>query len=180
MSIVGSIVDVMSSGGLGAIVGAIGGFVAKREERKNLELNIQREIELAKIRTNELQLEQNHELMMADKQVARAQTEAEIAQELKAGDAFIESIRMAGKDTGILIVDAVRGLMRPLITSYLLIVTTVLFFEVQRVIGGLDNLPTDTVTEIYMVLIKQIVFLTVTAVSWWFATRPGNSVRVHV
>lgn len=171
---IGSLVDVFSSGGLGAIVGAFGGIASKWQELKLKKLQLQEKLAMAKIRKDEVELEQSHELSMADKQMERAQNEGAIQADLKAGDAFIESIKDASKSTGIPIIDGIKGLMRPVITSFLLCTTIWLMWSIWDKVGGLDSLGETDLIDLFKTIVNQVVFLTVMAVSWYYAARPGR------
>jgi hypothetical protein len=171
----GWIVDLFSTGGMGAIIGLAGSWLTKRENRKEAELNLQREIELGKLRLDELAAESEHELAMADKQMQRAELEGDIVVEKAEVDAFTESLKAQAKSTGILIIDAVRGLMRPLITVFLLGVSTWLACSVNDLVGGLSSLDSKAIYALYDQIIQQIIFLTVTAVTWWFGSRPAKA-----
>ena len=171
----GWIVDLFSTGGMGAIIGLAGSWLTKREKRKEAELNLQREIELGKLRLDELAAESEHELAMADKQMQRAELEGDIVVEKAEVDAFTESLKSQAKSTGILIIDAVRGLMRPLITVFLLGVSAWLAYSVNGLVGGLSSLDSKAIYALYDQIIQQIIFLTVTAVTWWFGSRPAKA-----
>lgn len=174
MSVISSIVDIASSGGLGAIVGAVGGIWSKIEERKTLALSLKRDFAMASLRQKELLSEQQHELAMADKEVRRAEVEGELVVQQIETQGFVESIKQQGKMVGIPIVDGIRSLMRPVITVFLLTLTTILFFQLHDMVDGLESVPPETILAIYITIIKQIIFLTVTATAWWFASRPAR------
>jgi hypothetical protein len=66
------------------------------------------------------------------------------------------------------IVDAFRGFMRPGITAYLLIVTSVIAFGLHQTLeGAIAQNPVD----LYKQVIMSVLFLTETAVTWWFGSR---------
>lgn len=173
----GWIVDLFASGGMGALVGMLGSWMTKREDRKNLELTIKRDVQLGELRLKELAAESEHELAMADKEVERAEVEGDIAIESAEIGAFAESLQAQAKSTGIVFVDAIRGLMRPLITVFLLILATWLAASVNDMVGGLESMPKAELFDLYRLIIQQLIFLTVTAVTWWFGSRPGKASR---
>ena len=171
---VGSVLDIFTSGGLGAIVGAIGGIVTKGQEIKLHGLQSSERIAIAKISVEELSMEQGHELAMADKQVERAIVEGRQAVELKDSDAFVESIKGAFEPTGEGFIDKLKGSMRPVITIALLSMTAVLMHELWSEVGGLKALTEGQLIELFSYVVQQVVFLTVLSVSWWFASRPAR------
>jgi len=83
-----AILGIASSSGLGAIVGLVGSWMAKREQRKLDELNNAHEISMAEIDLRRDEAESKQALAMADKQIEQAQAESEIASEVAAGEAF--------------------------------------------------------------------------------------------
>lgn len=70
------------------------------------------------------------------------------------------------------LLDVVRGLVRPLLTAYLCILTTLIYNETVRLMTtwGL-KLSAEQVMQILMLLIGTIVYLFTTCVCWWFGTR---------
>ena len=170
----GWIADIVTSGSAGAVVGLVGSWITKREDRKKAELDLEREIRVGELRLRELEAESNHELAMADKAVERAEVEGDIAIGSEEIAAFTESLKSQAQATGIIFVDAVRGMMRPVITVFLLGLSTWLAISVHKLVGGLDSLPAAELFALYKLIIMQIIFLTVTAVTWWFGSRPSK------
>ena len=171
------LVDLFATGGFGTIVGLVGSYMTKREERLSKEIEIKGQKQLAELRLKEQEQEQAHELGMADKAQKRVETEGALKiGEVEAG-AFVASVADANRNVGIKFVDGIRGLMRPAITLYLLIIATVLAWKLNKLVGGLNGLPVDEVYALYKSVIQQIIFLTATAVTWWFGSRPTQQPR---
>jgi hypothetical protein len=169
-----AILGIASSSGLGAIVGLAGSYMAKREQRKLDEMNNIHEKDMARIDLERDAAESAQALQMADKQIEQSQAEAEIASEVSAGEAFTASQLMGNKPSGPSIMDQFRTAMRPLITIFLLVMVSVLTYKIQKLLGGLESLQVAELFALYTHIINQTVFLTVTAVLWWFGSR-GNS-----
>jgi Fe2+ transport system protein B len=168
------ILGIASSGGVGAALGLIGGVASKwMDLKKQKQDNINR-LEMAKVRVAESKLEQQHELAMADKQAERAQIEAEIQADIMDGNALITSIQAASVSSGSVVVDGIKQLMRPIITTVLMMFSIWLAYSLWSKVGGLDSLTADQLVELFQHVINQLVFLTVTAVTWWFAARPAR------
>jgi hypothetical protein len=164
----------MTSGGFGAVTGLLGGYLTKVENRKMKQLDHQHEQAMGEMGLRELTLEHTQALEMKDKEAMLAEVEGDIVIEGKEADAFVESIKGQGKATGIKFVDAVRGLMRPLITIFLLWVVWEIYDDVDTLVGGLESLTETQLVLLYTTLIESIMFLTTTAVAWWFASRGGK------
>jgi hypothetical protein len=169
-----ALLSLFTSTGFGGIVGILGSWLTKREERKNLELKYEHDFKMAELRRDEIKLESAHELAMADKQMERTQVEGNIALGEAELSAFQEGLREQNKTYGIKFVDGVRGLMRPLITLYLLAIATMLTYKINELVGGISTLPIDELINTYKDVINQMLFLTATAVTWWFGSRPSS------
>lgn len=167
--------EIFASSGLGAIVGAVGSWLGKREERKARQDEYAHESKMRDMDMQETKITQAHEMAVADKEIQRAETEGQIALEAVEGEGWKESITQGFKQTGVKWVDGIRGLMRPVITVYLLAIASVVAFQLSRLVGGLDALPMDEVLSMYRHVISQLIFLTATAVTWWFGSRPQSS-----
>lgn len=166
--------DIFASSGLGAIVGLLGSWLTKREERRNLQLKLTHERELADIRKQEAAFEFEHELAMADKQVERAEVEGRIAHDIEDMAAFRDGLREQQLIYKIKWVDAIRGLMRPVITVYLLVLATIITIRIGVYTGGIEGMDKGIMTTLYSDTIGQILFLVTTAVTWWFGSRPSS------
>lgn len=163
----GTLIDLFSTSGLGAIVGLVGSFLTKVEDRKLKKLTFEHDERMAKIRTDELRLEGEQKIQLAE-------TEGEIASDIERQKSFTESLKEQSMLYGIRFVDAVRGLMRPVITIFLLIVSSWLAVNVYHLAGGLQSMPENDVIDLFREIVTQILFLTTTAVTWWFGSRPSS------
>lgn len=167
------LVDIFASSGLGAIVGLVGSWVTKREERKNTEMKYQNDQEMAKHAATELTAENEHELAMVDANIERAQVEGGIAIGSAEMKAFKEGLKEQRMKYGGF-VDSVRGMMRPAITIYLLILATFVTWQIGKFTGGLEALDQTVMSALYADTIGQIFFLVTTSVTWWFGSRPAG------
>jgi len=168
---ISSILSIMTSGGFGAVTGLIGGYLTKVENRKMKALDHAHEQSMGELSIRELTLEHTQALELKDKEAMLAEVEGDIIVEGKEADAFVESIKGQGKATGIGFVDAIRGLMRPLITVFLLWVVWQIYADVDALVGGLEAMPMIALAALYAEIVSSIIFLTTTAVAWWFASR---------
>lgn len=169
-----AIVGILSSSGLGAAVGALGSYLTKREERERDKVNNEHEFRMAELDLREAAQEQSHALALADKKLELTEAEGEIAHDIGELNAFTQSIMGQLKQTGIQFVDAIRGLMRPIITTYLLVISSYLAYRIGTVVGGIESLPADDMFALYKEIISGVLFLTTVAVTWWFGSRPSG------
>lgn len=123
-----------------------------------------------------------HELAIMDMEIKQMHVEAEIARDVAELDmeskdrtaawsaleaSYKESTsRMStGDSQWLVMVDVVRGLMRPVITLGLLLGIGVIYFTV----GADTTLPDGTPMTVN--IIQTVLFVGTTAVLWWFGTR---------
>ena len=137
-----SLLAVMTSSGFGAITGGLFGWLNRREDRKTREADQAHKEKMVGLRAN------------AEEQVSDAR-------------AFEESQKTYSKFGG-----AAKSAVRPIITGYLMWMTYLILLELQTKIGLLDVFPPEEAMELYKQIILNIICLTSTAVSWWFASRP--------
>lgn len=169
-----AILSVLGSSGFGAILGTAGAWLTRKEERKKQKQEHSFQIEMSKINLEESRLDRVHELSMADKERIQAETEGQIAGELIDSESFKESIISSRTKSGIKIIDGIRSLMRPLITVYLLVISSIVAFSVSGLVGGLESFDHGKLFVLYAGIISDLSFLTITAVTWWFGTRNVN------
>jgi len=169
---------VIASGGLSSVAGSaialIGTQLTKREERKSLEIRMQHETKLREVEAQEIASENAHALAMADKKIQQTENEGQIAQDIEETKAFKQSLKAQLIGTGSALVDGIRGIMRPLITMYMLIVMSLMSFYIFQVTGLFDAYPMGAMIELNQKIVNQILFLTATTVTWWFGSRPSS------
>jgi hypothetical protein len=152
-------------------VGLIGSLFTKIEERKAKKDKYEFDLKMATLRKEEAEIERSHELAMADKQIERAQAEGQVSVDISDAEAFKKSYDIPSKG-----IDW-RGIVRPFITAYLLGFTTYLTYQISVLVGGLSGLDPKYITELYQEIITKLLFLTTTAVIWWFGARVTSSKR---
>ena len=123
-----------------------------------------------------------HELAIMEMEMQQMDKEADIAARIKELDmeskdrtaawaaleaSYKESTsRMSSGDHPALVwVDVVRGLMRPCITLFLLVLIGVIYFTADRTLNAPDGTP------ITIFIINSVLYVGTTAVLWWFGTR---------
>jgi hypothetical protein len=150
----------------GGITGLVGGIAQKWADykTKKLELEMQQ-----KKHENEIAMRKVDAEIMQQEWAARTKV-AEVEADSKAFEAshnepelYSEKVAPTVKQGWLLVfVDFLRGIVRPFLTLYLCAVTTVMY---MRTDGGSIN-PQSVV--------DTVLFLTTTAVCWWYGSR-GNS-----
>lgn len=70
------------------------------------------------------------------------------------------------------LVDMYRGFIRPGLTTYLVVLTTMIYMEVRTILGGIEGgMSAEGAERLLSQIIMVILYLTATVVLWWFGTR---------
>ncbi len=156
-----TIMTLLGSPILGGLLGSISALFTKKEERKTLELQLNHEKDMAVInsknRRDELSLQ------------------GDLAQKELDGEAFVTSQKYGNNDTGSPFAEIIKALIRPVITTYLLTVVSILTYNLHRLVGGLNVIPVEDLVVLYKEIISSVLFLTTMAVSWYFGQRKTSS-----
>ena len=74
----------------------------------------------------------------------------------------------------LVLVDVLRGVMRPGITAYLLIIESYIAWYLYQLVLSLNLITGDNAMELLTQVVLSIVFLTSTSITWWFGSRPNQ------
>lgn len=172
MSVLEGIAGVVSTGGTGAIFGAIGGIASKWLQYKTTKENNEFELKMRDFDVKEAALERKHDLDIIDKKIDKAEVEGEIAYREKDLEALKASISAAGQqNSGIGWIEGVKGLMRP----FVILVGLVFLFSVTFVLGyDFDDMTAAQRYELFDYCVRQGIFLSMGGVGWLFAMRPAR------
>lgn len=144
---------------LNGALGLVGGIAQKIADYKTKKL----ELELLQKKTEaEIQLRRVDAEIMAQEWQARtkvAEIEAEAKISVEDSKAFAASYELEPKQYGILFLDILRGSIRPLLTVYLVVLTSIAY---SRTNGGIVNPD---------ILVMAILDMTSMCVGWWFGSR---------
>jgi hypothetical protein len=178
LEIIGTLFTSILSGGATGLIGV----VAQRwADYKNKQLDI----ELQKVKfEHELSMREADAKLMQQEwagrlQVAAATAEGEEA--VAANQALAASFAMepqryatgeltTGQRWLMVLLDLLRGIVRPGLTLYLCVLTTLIYQE-SRVLLALSNASEATAAKLTEMVVGTVLYLTVTCVLWWFGTR---------
>lgn len=149
----------LSTIALSGIVGLIGGIADKITNYKTKKLEL--EMEQKKFE-HEVALRKVDAEIMAQEWKARtqvAQIEGDAMVEAEDAKAFAKSYDLEPKKYGIKWLDALRGSIRPVLTVYLVGITSVMYYRSDG--GKIDA----------ALVAETILSLTVLTVGWWFGSR---------
>lgn len=69
-------------------------------------------------------------------------------------------------------VDFFRGMIRPSITIYMAVLTTLIYKELMDMVGGLEGvIDKDMALSLVQQVILVVLYITSTVILWWFGTR---------
>lgn len=166
----------------GGVTGLVGSVITRWADYKTEQMRLANALEVGKL---DADTRKSVAQTQATSQMAVAQTQAE-GEEAKAayaalsasfdGDkaAYINSVPESGFMRYVMgLVDAVRGLIRPAITTMLLVVTFWLTYILQDMVAKLGStlLPVSTLLDLWGTVINMVLYLTASAVLWWFGGR---------
>lgn len=162
----------------GGLTGLIGGAVDKVFTYKTKKL----EIEAAKERyVHEVNMRKADAEIMREEWAARTKVaEVEGAAKVDVADAaafsasFNEPVKYSENNTEkqnwlMVGLDVIRGIVRPGLTLYLCILTTLLYLKAHKLVPS--EIPTDQAVAMVNDIQNTIMYLTSTCILWWFGTR---------
>lgn len=153
------LLDVINSTGLGAIVGGIFGWLGKKEERRNIKMKLDHDLNMIKAKTD-------HAVSIAKMTMEQAEVAGRLAVEKVEASAFKESQKTSSKWA-----ENIKSMIRPIILS-------ILFYHVYRILSELlPMIPSMTLEEkqeLLKISIVSILGLTSTAVGWYYAARSSK------
>jgi len=149
-------------------------------------LKVKQEIEMKKMEfDHEVNMRRIDGEMLAQEWAARTQVatiEAEAKQTVAAEASFSASFNSEPKQysarakigpvTGFMLVllDVLRGIVRPGLTIYLCAITTMIYVEARTIMAGVAFATADAI-RVHDLIVSTILYLTTTCVLWWFGTR---------
>lgn len=156
------ILDILGSAGFGSALGGIFGFLAKREERANLQMKLDHEIDMVEAKTNA-------SLAVAKMGIETAKVAGQLLVEKVEAKAFEVSQKPISKFAGNL-----KACIRPIILGVLMYQTYKILESLEALTGGLEAFSPDEVLGLYRIVILSVTGLTATAVGWYFASRSSK------
>lgn len=76
-----------------------------------------------------------------------------------------------GQSWVLVLVDAVRGIVRPGLTVYLCAITTMVYSDAQMLLGKAQGMTATEALDLTKLVVGTVLYLTTTCVLWWFGTR---------
>lgn len=179
MEILATIFGSIFSGGATGLLGVI---IQRWADYKNKQLDLEleaqrRETEIAKRKADAeiMQQEWVGRLKVAQEEGATAkdvaETNAFATTLLKEPERYSDAAKATpGQQWVLVLLDALRGVVRPLLTIYLCALTTYVWFQVRELVAG-EALDGTAAVEVWKMVVGNILYLTTTVTLWWFGTR---------
>lgn len=166
----------------GGLTGLLGVAVQRFADYQNKKLDLASD---AQKFAHETDLKKADAEIMAQEWAGRlkvADTEATSADNVASAQSFSASFQMepqryssptvtSGQNWIFVILDLIRGLVRPGLTVYLCVLTTLVYMEARSLLGDGKMLTPEQALSVTQQVIATILYLTTTCVLWWFGTR---------
>lgn len=184
------VASLFGTSGFGALMGWLGGLANRWFDLKSKSMDM----EILKIKNEQ-------ELLIRDKdleqikfewesrsKVAQIEGEAKVAEAAKVAEGAIESAAYAALSAsysndkatyGIMFIDGVRGLIRPLITLIFTGIAIYINAEIMYLLTDTwATLSQVDKVKLVFTVVDWMLFQTSVVVGWWFANRPGRQTRI--
>lgn len=149
----------LGSSAFGTMLGSLFGWLNRREENKDKQ-NLRLHEQTMK------KLEYDQQVTLAEKKIQEVTEAGKQAVALEEGKAFTESQKVVNGFSEIL-----KSWARLIFTAVLLYQCIRISTDVSRLVGGLEKLPMDYLTDEYKFIIGEFFCLCGTALGWFFAAR---------
>lgn len=169
--------DFLTSGVGGVLSGLLGTGLQKVMEYKTEKLKAQSELDKRKLDIELMQAEAASRIKVAEID-GNARIESADAEAFSASFNLEPKIYSEGTQKTpaqvwlLLLLDVFRGSIRPMLTTYLVVLTTLLYFKTAALLTHEIILP-GMAYELVQEIINTVLYLTVTVITWWFGVR-GN------
>lgn len=176
--------DILASIFGGGITGLLGGIITKIFDYLNAKQRMEQEKLKWEHEERVLQIETNRDVVIAREQAAATKEAAEftaMAESFKSDKAnYFVGYSIADLPNGLrwivailmVLVDFIRGITRPGLTLYLCVVSTYFYIKLQEILATAKiPMNPDQAYELSKMIILAMLYLTTTAVGWWFASR---------
>ncbi len=175
LSIIGSIFAGGATGLLGVVFQRAFDWLHEREVSKQKKQDQEFELEKRKIDIQVTQAEWAGRTRVAETEAGAAmdvaQSNAFAVSLLKEPERYSSSDRLTtGQNWILVLLDFLRGIVRPALTVYLCALTTYIWWQVRTLIST-EDLDPAAVLDIWKMVVNTILYLTTTCILWWFGTR---------
>lgn len=182
LALIASLISGVISGGatglLGILIQRFFDLKGRDKDIAMLQLQHAQTLALAQIESERARIRADADTYIADRQLEATEAEAD-SRSLVASYENDKATYLSKEAQGtskwvtyaFAFVDVVRGLIRPLLTAYLVVLATAMFIWVKSLAGD-NTLNTDQVLKLMESIISTLLYLVTACTLWWFGSRP--------
>lgn len=163
----------------GGMTGLFGVAVQRFADYKNKQLDIQildsKQKHESNLRQLDAQIMEKEWAGRTRVSEVEAESRIEVADSLSFKESFKEEriysnqLKVSKKQSWLFVgLDFLRGIIRPGLTIYLCVITTLVYFQAQQMTTGISH---EQALEVVKMVISTILYLTTTCLLWWFGVR---------
>lgn len=181
MSILDSVLSVISGGATGLIGTAVQSVY--QYKTRQLDIDLEKTKAANEIEKIKLDIEMQKQEWSSRTQIATIQTTGEVdkadaaalvaSYDMEPKQYSEKSLLTHGQEWIMVLLDALRAIIRPGLTVYLCVVTSLIYFETRGLIQIVDN--QTNAFALLEKLVNTILYVTTTCILWWFGSRNKNS-----
>lgn len=170
MDWIGNAIGAIASGGITGLVGSGISIYGKIKEQKMI---FQHEEVMEGLKQDGMRLQMEIITKQADATINISEMEAFTASQKNDAASYSKGQELTKYQKWLMVVvDFFRGLIRPVMTIYMTILTTLIYVKVMELVGGLEGLiDKDAALQLANQIILVILYITTTVILWWFGTR---------
>ena len=163
-----TILALLSSSGIGSIIGLAGGLLNRGVDLKAKAMDQQFEL-------NKMDKQKQFLEMEIAGRTKVAEVEGEAAENVAGYNAMTASYSFAAPTANDGWVDKASKIVRPALTLAFFFVTCYIFYQIHTLVGRFEAVPKEELFELYKQTIEWFFFQSGIAIGWWFAMRPGKN-----
>lgn len=192
-----TVLGLFTSAAGGGLIGLLGTALKQWQERKEREAERAHQIRMREADLQEMRAEADLRLRQTEAEFEGRKAVADIEAQA-ARDVAAEATRQAsyGHDKAtyagswagrllkgfwgalagflLVLVDVARGVIRPATTVYLLVIISVMAWQLHVLVQTFGAVTPEQAWPLYMRVVDAIVFMTMTALTWWFGASPNR------
>lgn len=170
MDWIGNALGAIASGGITGLIGAgisVYGEIAKQK------LIYKHEEAMEGLKQDGMRLQMEIITKQADASISVSEMEAFAESQKNDAASYSKGQELTKYQKWLMVVvDFFRGLIRPVMTVYMTVLTTLIYMRVMELVGGLEGLiDKDAALQLANQIILVILYITTTVILWWFGTR---------
>lgn len=167
---IGDALGAIASGG---ITGLIGSGISIFGEIKKQKMIYEHEESMEGLKQDGMRLQMDIIAKQAEASINLSEMESFTQSQKNDAASYSKGQELTGGQKWLMvIVDFLRGMIRPSMTIYMTILTTLIYMQVMDLVDGLEGvLDQNLAVQLSQQVILVILYITTTVILWWFGTR---------